>query len=65
MNFKSLFSKKEAPLYTQSDFERTVNQALTQYWINAGSANVMPDNPEAYLKQGYSGNITVYSIHRS
>jgi phage portal protein BeeE len=62
MNFKSLFSKKEAPLYTQSDFERTVNQALTQYWINTGQANVMPDNPEAYLKQGYSGNITVYSI---
>lgn len=40
---------------------KTVNQALYEYKLHSGQANVMPDNAEAYLTDGY-GNVTVYSI---
>lgn len=37
-------------------------KALFQYNTHEGNANVMSDNPTAYLDQGYSGNSDVYSI---
>lgn len=37
-------------------------QAVYQYWVSSGVANVMPDNFDSYIEQGYSSNADVYSI---
>ena len=37
-------------------------QAVYQYWVSSGVANVMPDNFDSYIENGYSGNADVYSI---
>jgi len=37
-------------------------QALYQYEIHDGVVNIMPDDPDQYLKQGYLGNTSVYAI---
>ena len=37
-------------------------KALFQYKISAGIATPIDDTPDAYIKQGYSGNADVYSI---
>ena len=39
-----------------------LNQAVYQYWVSSGVANVMPNNFDAYLEQGYLTNADVYSI---
>ena len=36
--------------------------ALYQYEIHDGVANIMPDDPDQYIEQGYMGNTSVYSI---
>jgi len=59
------FLKKAIPGVSSSSLsraERTVNQALHEYWVHQGFANIMPDDPEKYLTDGYSSNTTVYSI---
>jgi HK97 family phage portal protein len=39
-----------------------LQKAVYQYWLNSGQANIMPDNADAYIEQGYMGNAGVYSI---
>lgn len=39
-----------------------IQQALYEYKIHSGNVNNIPDDPDAYIKQGYSANTTVYSI---
>ena len=39
-----------------------LQQAVFEYWIHSGNVNNIPDDPDAYLKKGYSANTTVYSI---
>lgn len=41
---------------------RKLNRAIWEYSIFRGSANIMPDNPDSYITEGYSGNTSVYSI---
>jgi len=55
MGLFNLFSSK-------SKTDRKVQQAINEYIIHDGVANIMPDDPEEYLEKGYSGNTTVYSI---
>lgn len=42
--------------------QRVLSRAIYQSQIHEGTVNVMPDNPDAYLEQGYSANTTVYSV---
>lgn len=39
-----------------------LQRALFEYTIHEGNVNNIPDDPDAYLTQGYSGNTTVYSV---
>ena len=48
--------------FVPSIFRKKVNQAIYQYEIHNGQVNAIPDDPNAYLNQGYSGNTAVYSI---
>ena len=48
--------------FIPSKFRQKLQQALYQYEIHSGVANVMPDDASEYIKQGYAGNTSVYSI---
>ena len=48
--------------FIPSVFRKKLYQALYQYEVHQGQVNIMPDNPTAYLSQGYAGNTSVYSI---
>ena len=48
--------------FVPSVFRKKLYQALYQYEMHSGVANVMPDDSSAYIKQGYAGNTSVYSI---
>lgn len=39
-----------------------LQQAIYQYWVSNGIANIMPDDFDSYMEQGYSTNADVYSI---
>lgn len=42
--------------------DNPVSKAIYEYWIHSGQTNSIPDDHDQYLKKGYSGNTTVYSI---
>lgn len=48
--------------FIPSIFRKKLYSALYQYEIHNGQANIMPDNPNSYLENGYVGNSSVYSI---
>mgnify|MGYP001765749224 CR=1 FL=1 len=48
--------------FIPSVFRKKLQQALYQYEIHSGVANVMPDDASAYIEKGYAGNTSVYSI---
>lgn len=49
-------------IFSRSKDKNPLTRAIFEYWIHSGQVNQIPDDPDAYLKQGYSGNTTVYSI---
>ena len=61
MNIWPFTSKKS---YDQVDnpLKNTLLKAIYSMQMHSGVAQVMDDNPTAYIKQGYSGNSDVYSI---
>jgi len=48
--------------FIKNKLKNLLSQSVYEYWIHSGVVNNIPDNPEAYIEQGYSGNTTVYSI---
>jgi len=52
---------KSGNLISQSELNKLF-KSLFNLRIYAGQATTMPDNPDAYLKDGYAGNIDVFSI---
>ena len=48
--------------FMPSSWRKKLYTALYQYEIHDGTANIMPDDPDQYIEQGYSGNTSVYSI---
>lgn len=48
--------------FIKNKLKNLLSQSVYEYWIHSGIVNNVPDNPEAYIEQGYSGNTTVYSI---
>ena len=48
--------------FVSAIWKRKIQKALYEYEIHDGVANIMPDDPDAYLEQGYAGNTSVYSI---
>ena len=54
--------KKAVDALRNSVNRTLLNTALFQWWISDGTANIISDTAVEYLKQGYSGNVDVYSI---
>lgn len=52
---------KSGNLISQSELNKLF-KSLFNLRIYAGQATTMPDDPDAYLKEGYAGNIDVFSI---
>lgn len=48
--------------FIKNKLKNLLSQSVYEYWIHSGVVNAVPDIPEEYIKQGYSGNTTVYSI---
>ncbi|MGE5052035.1 MAG: phage portal protein [Bacillota bacterium] len=48
--------------FIKNKLKNLLSQSVYEYWIHSGVVNNVPDVPEEYIKQGYSGNTTVYSI---
>lgn len=48
--------------FIPSIWRKKLYQSLYQFEIHDGQVNLMADNPESYIKQGYTGNTSVYSI---
>lgn len=48
--------------FIPSAWKKKLLQAYYQYEIHDGQVNVMADDPDQYIQQGYAGNTSVYSI---
>ena len=48
--------------FIPSVFRKKLYQALYQYEIHSGTANIVPDDATAYISKGYAGNTAVYAI---
>lgn len=49
-------------IFSRNKDKNPLTRAVFEYWIHSGNVNNIPDDPDAYLKKGYSANTTVYSI---
>lgn len=56
-----IFSRASDLLSRNKD-KNPLARAVFEYWIHSGNVNNIPDDPDEYLKKGYSANTTVYSI---
>lgn len=54
--------KAEKAQLEQLNIENLALRAINEYRIHDGQANMMKDDPQSYIEQGYSSNTTVYSI---
>ena len=60
--FESILRKATGFLDSISQSRNKLLRAVYEFWVHSGVVNVMQDDPDQYIYQGYSGNADVYSI---
>jgi HK97 family phage portal protein len=48
--------------FKNTSFTKKINRAIFEYWISKGTANIMDQNFDSYIENGYNTNVDVYSI---